>query len=166
MRNLYRSKAMCVWWMLRDMVGDQALKKALASYRREQDKERVLPAAIDPGADTERFGVVLRRLGLPRSRPAGFQSGVGVPTQDDDRCVSGDGDCRQRRCGREPKFRSRSNLPVEKSLKRIVVRGKSNAVIRVEIPKPPSEIVINDGSVPESDTTNNIFKIQAGDVAK
>ncbi len=37
--ELYRSKAMCVWWMLRDMVGDAALKKALASYRSEQDKE-------------------------------------------------------------------------------------------------------------------------------
>ena len=28
--ELYRSKAMCVWWMLRDMVGDAALKKAMA----------------------------------------------------------------------------------------------------------------------------------------
>src|SRR5208282_4974171 len=37
--ELYRSKAMCVWWMLRDMVGDQALKKALASYHPEEDKE-------------------------------------------------------------------------------------------------------------------------------
>ena len=37
--ELYRSKAMCVWWMLRDMIGDQALKKALASYRPEQDKD-------------------------------------------------------------------------------------------------------------------------------
>ena len=37
--ELYRSKAMCVWWMLRDMVGDPALKKALASYRAEEDKE-------------------------------------------------------------------------------------------------------------------------------
>ena len=37
--ELYRSKAMCVWWMLRDMVGDAALKKALATYRPEQDKE-------------------------------------------------------------------------------------------------------------------------------
>jgi aminopeptidase N len=37
--ELYRSKAMCVWWMLRDMVGDPALKKALAAYRFEQDKE-------------------------------------------------------------------------------------------------------------------------------
>ncbi|MGA9392777.1 MAG: hypothetical protein WBV69_20275, partial [Candidatus Sulfotelmatobacter sp.] len=37
--ELYRSKAMYVWWMLRDMVGEQALKKAIASYRPEQDKE-------------------------------------------------------------------------------------------------------------------------------
>ncbi len=37
--ELYRSKAMCVWWMLRDMVGDAALKKALAAYRPEQDKD-------------------------------------------------------------------------------------------------------------------------------
>src|SRR5207237_7613268 len=36
---LYRTKAPYVWWMLRDMVGDDALKKALAAYRPEQDKE-------------------------------------------------------------------------------------------------------------------------------
>ncbi len=33
-------------------------------------------------------------------------------------------------------------------------------MIRVEVPKPPEEIVVNDGSVPESDTTNNVFKIE------
>ena len=37
--EFYRSKAMYVWWMLRDMVGDAALKKALAAYRWDQDKE-------------------------------------------------------------------------------------------------------------------------------
>ena len=30
---------MCVWWMLRDMLGDAALKKAIAAYRPEQDKD-------------------------------------------------------------------------------------------------------------------------------
>ena len=35
--ELYRSKAMYVWWMLRDMIGDDALKKALAAYRPEAD---------------------------------------------------------------------------------------------------------------------------------
>jgi hypothetical protein len=49
---------------------------------------------------------------------------------------------------------------------RLVVRGKSNAVIRVEVPKPPQEIVVNDGSVPESNMTNNTFKIEASDAAK
>src|SRR5712671_4787101 len=37
--ELYRSKAMCVWWMLRDMVGEAGLKKALALYHAEQDRE-------------------------------------------------------------------------------------------------------------------------------
>jgi len=47
--------------------------------------------------------------------------------------------------------------------KRLVVRGKSNGVIRIEVPKPPEEVVVNDGSVPESDMTNNVFKIEAAE---
>ena len=51
--ELYRSKAMCVWWMLRDMVGDVALKKAFAAYRAEQDKEHsYMPRLIQ--AQTQR----------------------------------------------------------------------------------------------------------------
>ena len=45
--------------------------------------------------------------------------------------------------------------------KRIEVRAKGTATTRVEVPRPPSEIVVNDGSVPESDLTNNVFKIAA-----
>jgi hypothetical protein len=68
--ELYRSKAMCVWWMLRDMVGDAALKKALAAYRPEQDKEPAymprLIAAQTP-RDLEWFfdDWVYRDRGLP-----------------------------------------------------------------------------------------------------
>ena len=36
----YRSKAAYVWWMLRDMLGEEALKKALANYRPDQDKDQ------------------------------------------------------------------------------------------------------------------------------
>src|SRR5207248_1817274 len=39
LQEFYRSKAMYVWWMLRDMVGEAALKKALAAYVPEQDKD-------------------------------------------------------------------------------------------------------------------------------
>jgi len=45
--------------------------------------------------------------------------------------------------------------------KRIEVRAKSTATTRVEMPHPASEIVVNDGSVPESDLTNNVFKVSA-----
>jgi hypothetical protein len=50
--------------------------------------------------------------------------------------------------------------------KRLVVRGKSNGVIRVQVPKPPEEIVVNDGSVPESDLTNNTFKVESREAAQ
>jgi hypothetical protein len=49
---------------------------------------------------------------------------------------------------------------------RLVVRGKSNGVIRVEVPKTPEEIVVNDGSVPESNTTNNAFKVEKSEAEK
>ena len=36
--EFYRSKAMYVWWMLRDMIGEDALKKAMAAYQPDSDK--------------------------------------------------------------------------------------------------------------------------------
>jgi hypothetical protein len=43
--------------------------------------------------------------------------------------------------------------------KRLEVLAKNKAVIRIEVPSAPQEIVVNDGSVPESDMTNNTFKV-------
>ncbi len=45
--------------------------------------------------------------------------------------------------------------------KRLEVRAKSTATTRVELLGTPSQIVVNDGSVPESDLTNNEFKVPA-----
>jgi len=39
--------------------------------------------------------------------------------------------------------------------KRLEVRGKNKGVIRMEVPAAPREVVVNDGSVPESDFGNN-----------
>jgi aminopeptidase N len=44
--------------------------------------------------------------------------------------------------------------------RRLEVRAKSKGVIRVETSAAPVEIVVNDGSVPESNLTNNTFKIE------
>ena len=47
--------------------------------------------------------------------------------------------------------------------KRMEVRAKTKATIRVDVPAAPQEIVVNDGSVPESDMTNNLFKVETTD---
>jgi hypothetical protein len=163
--ELYRSKAMCVWWMLRDMLGDQALKKAFASYHPEDDKEpSYMPRLIQAQTqrDLEWFfdDWVYRDHGLPdfkvasaftrKTLPEGYMltitvENIGSAGAEVPLTVKFDGG---------------------EITKRLVVRGKSNGVIRVEVPKPPEEIVVNDGSVPESDTSNNTFKIEATAAAK
>ena len=163
--ELYRSKAMSVWWMLRDMVGDSALKKAFASYHTEQDKEpSYMPRLIQAQTqrDLEWFfdDWVYRNRSLPdfkvasaftrKTLPEGYMLTITV----DNLGTAG------AEVPLTVKFAS------GEVTKRLIVRGKSNGVIRVGVPKPPEEIVVNDGSVPESGMSNNVFKIEGGDAAK
>jgi hypothetical protein len=162
--ELYRSKAMCVWWMLRDLVGEPALKKALAAYHADEDKEpssmqRLIQAQTQRDLEWFFDDWVYRDRGLPDFKVASAFTRQTSPEvylltiTVDNLGTAG------------------AEVPLTVQFaggvitKRLVVRGKSNAVIRVEVPKPPEEILVNDGSVPESDMTNNVLKI-AGDAAK
>jgi aminopeptidase N len=157
--ELYRSKAMCVWWMLREMVGDQALKKALASYRPEQDKEpsylqRLIQAQTQRDLEWFFDDWVYRDRGLPdfkvesafvrKTLPGAYVLTITVANLG--------------AAGAEVPLTVK--FEGGEITQRLVVRGKSNGVIRVEIVKRPQEVVVNDGSVPESDLTNNVFKIE------
>jgi hypothetical protein len=163
--ELYRSKAMCVWWMLRDLAGEPALKKALAAYRADEDKEpsymqRLIQAQTQRDLEWFFDDWVYRDRGLPDFKVASAfarqtSSEVYLLTITVDNLGA---------AGAEVPLTVQFAGGV--ITKRVVVRGKSNAVIRVEVPKPPEEIVVNDGSVPESDMTNNVFKIEAGDIVK
>jgi hypothetical protein len=162
--ELYRSKAMCVWWMLRDMVGEQVLKKAFASYRAEQDTEpsymqRLIQAQTQRDLEWFFDDWVYRDRGLPDFKVA---SAFARQTSPDVYLLTITVDNLGTAGAEVPLTVQFAGGVVTK---RLVVRGKSNAVIRVEVPKPPEEIMINDGSVPESDTTNNVFTIE-GDAAK
>ena len=158
--ELYRSKAMYVWWMLRDMVGDAALKKALAAYRPEQDKESsYMPRLIQAQTqrDLEWFfdDWVYRDRGLPDFK---VDSAFPRKTMNDAYLVT----VTVANLGR-----AGAEVPVTvrfaggEVMKRVEVRANSKGVFRVEVPNAPEEIVVNDGSVPESDTTNNTFKIES-----
>jgi len=157
--ELYRSKAMYVWWMLRDMVGEQALKKVFGLYHPEQDKEpSYMPHLIQSQTqrDLEWFfdDWVYRDRGLPdlkvesafsRKTASGYLLTITVAN------LGGAG----------------AEVPLTVEFaggeigRRLEVRAKSKAVIRVETSAAPIEIVVNDGSVPESDISNNRFKIEA-----
>lgn len=163
--QLYRSKAMCVWWMLRDMIGDQALKKALASYRPDQDKEpsylqRLIQAQTQRDLEWFFDDWVYRDRGLPdfkvdsaftrKMMPEGYMVTVTVSNQG----MAG------------------AEVPVTVNYeggvvtKRLLIRGNSNNVIRVETLKQPEEVVVNDGSVPEKNSRNYTFKIDSAGLAK
>jgi hypothetical protein len=163
--ELYRSKAMCVWWMLRDMIGGPALKKALASYRADDDKDpayiqRLIQAQTQRDMEWFFDDWVYRDRGLPdfkvasaftrKTLPEGYMLTITV----------------------ENLGAAGAEVPVTVKFeggeitKRLVVRSKSTGVIRVEVSNPPQEIVVNDGSVPESDTSNNTFKIEVSNAQK
>ena len=162
--ELYRSKAMCVWWMLRDMVGDQALKKALGSYRPEQDQDPSYMQKLiqqQTQNDLEWFfdDWIYRDRGLPDFK---VESAFSRKSMNDVYLLT----VTVQNLGQ-----AGAEVPITvkfaggEVMKRIEVRGNSKGVIRLETTKPPDEIVVNDGSVPESDATNNAFKIAPGATA-
>jgi hypothetical protein len=163
--ELYRSKAMCVWWMLRDLVGEPALKKALASYRPDEDKEpsymqRLIQAQTQKDLGWFFDDWVYRDRGLPdfkvesafarKTSPGAYVLTITVANLG--------------AAGAEVPLTVK--FAGGEVTQRLVVRGQSKGVIRIETTKPPEEIVVNDGSVPESDMTNNVFKIETSDAAK
>jgi hypothetical protein len=159
--EFYRSKAMYVWWMLRDMVGEEALKKALALYRPDQDKEpSYVQRLIETQSkrDLEWFfdDWVYRDRGLPdfhveSAYPRPLVGGGYVVTI----TVENLGD-------------AGAQVPVTLRMepgeitRLLEVHAKSKNVLRIEVPGTPQEVVVNDGSVPERDMTNNVFKISPG----
>ena len=44
---------------------------------------------------------------------------------------------------------------------KLVVPGKSKAVVRIPAATMPQQVTVNDGSVPESDMSNNTSKVES-----
>jgi hypothetical protein len=163
--EFYRSKAIYVWWMLRDIVGDLALKHALAAYHSDQDKEpSYMPRLIEGQShrDLEWFfdDWVYRDRGLPDFRvesayPRKLAAGGYLVTVTIENLGN-----------------AGAEVPIIMKFeggeirKRLEVRAKSKASIRIESAATPQEVIVNDGSVPESDMSNNSYKIAIADTGK
>jgi aminopeptidase N len=160
--ELYRSKAMCVWWMLRDMVGDSVLKKGIAAYRPEQDKEPSYMPRLIAGQtprDLEWFfdDWIYRDRGLPDFK---VESAYSRKTISNAFLLTITVDNLGSAGAEVPIVVKFAGGEVSK---RLEVRGKGKGTIRIDTPGSPQEITVNDGSVPESDTGNNQFKIESSD---
>ncbi len=155
----YRSKAAYVWWMLRDMIGDDALKAAIRKYRADDDKDpKYVQQLIEAAAKRDLSWFfddwVYQDRGLPdvhvQSAHPWTEKGVQFVTV----TLENNGNA-----GAEVPFTIK--FEGGEIAKRLEVRAKSIATTRVELPVAASEIVVDDGSVPEIDMTNSVFKIAA-----
>lgn len=155
----YRSKAMFVWWMLHDMVGEAAFKKAIAAYEPQRDTQPSYVQKLfekQSHRDLEWFfdDWVYRDRGLPDFRIASAYSrqllnGTYMVTVAVENLGA---------AGAEVPVRVRIEGGDVSS--KVEVRGKSSASVRIEVPSPAREVIVNDGSVPESNTENDIFRIK------
>ena len=156
--SYYRSKAAYVWWMLRDMIGEDAVKQAIHNYRAADDKdpkyvEQLIAAAAKRDLSWFFDDWVYQDRGLPDFRVLAAHPWKGTrDTQIVTVTIENLGGA-----GAEVPFTIRFGSG--QITRRIEVRAKSTATTRVEVPGTAAEVVVNDGSVPESDLTNNIFKI-------
>ncbi len=168
-----RTKAGFVWWMLRDMVGDDALKKAIADYKPEDDHEpsymqRLLEKAAPARHDLEAFfdSWVYRDRGLADFRisavyprklvdskkdaSAGWLVTVTVENMSD---VWAEVPVTIRSDGGE-------------QVGRVAVEAHKKAVARIPISSEPKEAVVNDGSIPEVDLDGNRVEVHAADTTQ
>ncbi len=155
----YRTKAAAVWWMLRSIVGDDALKQSLQTCR------------LDPSLDRDPIGLqhaleksshqdlrwffddwVYRDRGLPDlsvvsvtpsqlTSRAGLPAGwlIAVEVRNDGYATA------------EVPVTVRSSTASE--TQRLRIPGRSTASTRIVFAGTPAEVQVNDGGVPETQTS-------------
>ena len=160
---LLRGKGSFVFWMLRDMLGDTALQKAIAAYSPGADRSPAYwQSLLEEGRkrDLEWFfdDWVYRDRGLPEFR---IETVYSRPLLEDPNKLSlvtvtientgGAG-------AEVPVFIQTSSG--ERTL-RVLVKAHEKASGRSQVPAAPTRAVVNDGSVPESNTNNNTYEVSA-----
>jgi len=157
----YRTKAMYVWWMLREIVGQRAVLDSLQQYDPEADKEpsyvqrlveknshkdlewffddwvyqdRALPEFVVTNgyARPSLQGIYLVSATVENQGGAAAEVAIIVHTQNGD-------------------------IP-----SRIRVPAHTKTAARVEVSSKPLSVTVNDGSVPEADRSDNTTAVRIG----
>jgi hypothetical protein len=164
----FRTKAAYVLWMLRDVVGDLTLSAALRAYDPSQDANKTHGRDADSGsfqtlveqagtrhdlgwffADWVDADKGLPDLSIESVFPSAQQAGnwlVAVNAANSGYAVA------------EVPVTVRSNMTSVTQRVRIPARGK--AVQRILIPGKPTEVQVNDGTVPENQASVHITNLE------
>ncbi|HUN87635.1 MAG TPA: hypothetical protein VMU28_02530 [Terriglobales bacterium] len=155
----YRTKAVWVWSMLRDMIGDKALQAIIKNYRAADDKDPTyvqrLIAAQDK-RDLEWFfdDWVYRDRGLPR-----LKIEAAVPRQTlENSSVTAVTVENSGGAGVEIPITVRGEGGEQTS--RTIVPAHQKVTTRLTLPGKPTEVSINDGSVPIMDTSDDKMELK------
>ena len=146
--------------MLKDIVGDTNLSAVLRNYKASDDTsayylEKLIEAQAHRDLAWFFDDWVYRDRGLPNLRivsvyPREILNGGYLVTV----TVENQG-----AAGAEVPVTVR--MASGESTERLIVPGKSKASVRVLAAAVPQEVTVNDGSVPESETTTHVYKIEA-----
>ena len=158
--DLYlQAKSMYVWWMLSDTTGN-VLSPALRTYQASRDTDpaymqKLLEQKSNRNLQWFFDDWVYYDRGLPDFRVASVFS---TPITGGGFLVTIEVENLGSAGGEVPIILMAGSSEIRK---RLEVRGKSKASVRIETQAAPTEVTVNDGSVPESDVSNNTFKIES-----
>jgi hypothetical protein len=155
----FRTKAMYVWWMLREIVGQRALLDSLQQYDPEADKE---PSYIqkllqkNSHKDLEWFfdDWVYQDRGLPEFV---VSNGYARPSLQGIFLVSATIENTGGAAAEVPVIVHTDHGDVPTRLR---VPAHSKVAARIEVGSRPIDLTVNDGSVPEADRSDNTTRIK------
>jgi len=152
-----QTKSMFVFWMLKDMLGDASFNSTMMTMSRSgtsNDPKSLQQLVQSPDRDLAWFfdDWVYHDRGLPDFKVESVYSsktatGYLVTITVDNLGLA---------AAEVPVALRTESGPIGK---RVVVRGKSKASLRMDTNSVPLDVTVNDGSVPESDTSNNTYTI-------
>ncbi|MBV9435252.1 MAG: hypothetical protein JOZ44_04330 [Acidobacteria bacterium] len=155
----FRTKAMYVWWMLREIVGQRAILDSLAQYDPGADKEpSYMQRLLEKNShkDLEWFfdDWVYQDRGLSEFT---VSNGYARPSLQGIFLVSATIENKGGAAAEVPVIvRTESGSVVT----RLRVPAHDKAAARIEVSSRPLEITVNDGSVPELDRTDNTTSVR------
>ncbi|HET9742026.1 MAG TPA: hypothetical protein VFQ00_04690 [Terriglobales bacterium] len=158
----YRTKAMYVWWMLREIAGERAVLDTLQQYDPAQDKEAsYLQRLLEKNShkDLEWFfddwvyqdrGLAEFTISNAYARPS-ITNHIYLVSATVDNTGGASAEVPVIVHTDEGEIMSRLRVPAH---------GRS--AVRVEVSSRPIDITVNDGSVPEADRSDNTVKVKIG----